>query len=97
MITFKEDASKNKIILASPCFHTLLQHYLTGIMGDNEYYKGQPSGRCKTIQEVSTGWFLTQLSYLRDGDDMLFQTYTKPIIKWAPSKNLFLDLVEEDT
>jgi len=40
---------------ASPCFHTLLQPYLTGIMGDNEYYKGQPSGRYKTIQEVSTG------------------------------------------
>jgi len=36
-------------------------------MGNNVYYKDQPSVRCKTIQEVSTGWFWTQLSYLPDG------------------------------
>jgi len=57
-------------------------------MEDNEYYKGQPSGRSKdhpggfnwvilSSAKLPPGWSLD----LPDGDDMLFQTYNQPIIK----------------
>jgi len=83
--------------LASSCFHALLQPYLTGIMEDNEYYKVQPSGRSKdhpggfnwvflSSAKLPPGWSLD----LPDGDDMLFQTYTQPIIKLISGGCFFL-------